>query len=328
MMKQFFKYIETISGDNTYFTCVEAPEKLRFTKDLVRVNFADLCPFDFEDVVFLQEKKLLLLWFIKKRENLTKIPVPVYSLMPFFRNSQDGIKIYEQSDARTVFVMKGGVLRSQLSVPNSRNIEEICDTLRREYSLSSFNNERVLPAPVFRNLIPFIRQDLASRNFKNNMTDYAVKFLIVLFAAFIVTDLAVYSYVSFSKSRSESALLSLRQENRELSAKVMKLVGDRALIDELSFEAAVTYGTVNTLNKIYSSALETGSEIMLAEFSSGRLTLNMVSNSGETLIKSLNKGLPRSDLKLISAAPWPADKSREYVQMELSVSAGGAKDEK
>ena len=119
---------------DSFFKYVKLPQKTRFSREAVELNYAASSPFENPNMIFMQERDNLYIWFYKiDIEGTFVIPEAFLICKALKDKMNNGVAMFQTSPLNIV-VIKNGVLYSQIS--RDKITDRETDILLKEFALS------------------------------------------------------------------------------------------------------------------------------------------------------------------------------------------------
>ena len=134
-----FWFLNVIPCNRTQFLSVKVPENVKLDKELIKINYGHLSPYEDFDIFYIIQDGVLYLWFIElsKKEDQGSLPECALILLSL-KNKEDGVYIFKRSDHCIVNAKKNGVITEQLIVP-CEEVDSIIGVLLIKYSFPKEN---------------------------------------------------------------------------------------------------------------------------------------------------------------------------------------------
>jgi len=137
MLELLLKYgvAEIVPMQKSYFHVAILPKKIKFSKELIRLNYEKLSPFDNAYILTYLEDKRLYLWFTQLK-NLKKIVIPeAFLIYQQLKMKNDGIYIFD-TEPKKVFIIKNNLLEN--TFVSTETDDTILNILKVEYLFEKY----------------------------------------------------------------------------------------------------------------------------------------------------------------------------------------------
>ena len=198
IIKTFLKkLINIVPIEDTYFVLVEKPKNIKLSKDAIYLNYKHLSPFKDGDLIYLQTKNNIFIWFTKyKLIDKNKIYIPEgYLIYKVIKSKKEAIGIAKKSESIYILsVVKNGLLLSQLTIKND-NLNQKITFLIKEYSLK---NPEKINIPISKLKLSFIDVFLFSKFSLelNKLYSFIIERLSMPISVFIILLTVFYFFIN------------------------------------------------------------------------------------------------------------------------------------
>ena len=322
------RFVDIVKCEYTYFVSIKIPDA-KINKDIVRLNYSYLSPFKESEILFLKEKDILYLWFVKsdKVNDKSIIYIPEgFLLFRRFNKNNDAIIINKIKSGVCIIVVKDGFLVAQF-VKNSVD-EKIVDMLKREYSLEnvkvinvsySIDFDWLSLEDIFR-FLSYLDFNATSvvRYIYEQLKAPAIIFLLLI----NIYSFLMYRYIYSSINAKTIELKELRNKNRDIKEKFNYLEKESKFFKQF-YNSELKYPSVySTLLSVSKSvSLSNGKISMYRQF---RDTINMLVKASSTsaIVSNIVKTKMFDDVNVVSVSQDSKDKTKEIGELQLKLKSG------
>ena len=317
-----------IDIEDTFFVRKEVPKSLKVNKEIIKINYMNLSPFENGDFVFFRKNSILYMWFFDRsaieRKNGAILVPESFLIYVFFSKKigkKNAIIIKESKDKKFVLVIREGELVSQF-VSKEKN-DEIVDKLTRKFSLKNFKvigmNETLdLSFFSFRDFLVFLKfgyEKFSDKRIFESLYNLAVSFMINLFITINLFTLFSYFYLSLTVSNKEKQLYSLEQSNVSLKKYFKEMVKEEKFTNEF-FGKELAYPPLYSCVATISECVYKGNGFILSyHYTRDSIYIRVKAKSVSSIVKNLlNTGF-FEDVKLLDTSRYSKLNNTEFLEV-------------
>ena len=317
-----YNFVKIVPFEETFFHTATLPKKIKFTKELLKLNYAKYSPLENSNLVSLSNNKDLLLWFFEKDyDEYIVIPESYLAFKSFVKEHTNGIFVIKD-DVFKILIIKNSKL---VNIFTTNEVDELTLSLTMdEYQLQ---DKYDIDKQSYKIILEQSKKDLALKDFINfnqltldkdtllkdmvSSLSYPLSFLVVfsMFVSYTQTYLLnadiekLQDKYIVEKSKNAEIREALNKHNKEI--KKYKEFFDKELLYIDGFEvlsklygifkpdekANLKFISLNGLNLRIQVQTELDSVEILNR-------LNTISYFKEVVIQSTHK--PRNKMKVVT----------------------------
>jgi len=318
----FKKLVNIVPAEDTYFTYVEKPKPVKFSKEVIILNYKSLSPFENGDLLYLQTKKNIYIWFTKHRLIDKKIHIPEgYLIYKRFKREKNASIIYNKSkDKSILLIVKNHTLVSQL-VSRKENLEQKVDLLIKEHSLK--NPKKIIINSQKMNLT--ILDILEFSNFeinKENLIEFGTKFILMPISIVLIINgifyVAMNSYLKEKINEKKIYLQQLKEKNKDIKSIIYQLEEKKVFWQEFIIQEKNHPSFHYILNEIAKVIKSNNGYINRLEFEGNFLSIWAGLRGNTSLVvQSLLDTELFKDIKIVSSVKDRKKEGYEIINMEI-----------
>ncbi|HIE58636.1 MAG TPA: hypothetical protein EYH43_06625 [Persephonella sp.] len=317
------KLINIITVEDTYFVFVQKPQNVKLSKEAIFLNYKHLSPFKNGDLIYLQTKNSIFIWFTKnKLSNKNKVYIPEgYLIYKSLKTKKEAIGITEKTkDTYILSVIKNNLLLSQIIVKNS-NLNQKILFLTKEYSLK---NPEKIDIPISKLNLSFTDILLFS-NFsfkKEELYKSTLKTISLPISIFVILQTIFFFLMSQhleEKIKEKTDYLNKLKEQTKDTKKLLYLLEEKKQFWETFLKTEKKYPSIYyVLNEIAKVISSKNGYINSLEFNENVITLWAGLKAGDTsLVNDLLKTGVFKEVKIISSVKDRHKDNYEIINMEI-----------
>jgi len=317
------KFLEILPIEDTQLVIVNVAEKIKPTKELVRLNYSQLSIFKDGDFVFYKENGELFIWFTKQKLS-KKLHIPeAYLIYEAFRDKGDVIVLKKSENTRCVLVIKGGALKTQFCKKGEINSEHI-ELIKKRHLLDKPEFIEIEDSfefkPTLDSVIKFYRSvDLNQKNLLTGVYEI-VKTLAIIILFFInLYGLIGYFYVNYQVKRSKSELFMLQKKNKDIKEKFEVLKKEHIFFKKFAANELVYPPFPQILDLIAEVVEKNNGKIRKYNQYMGFVELEVISPSTSKIASELLSNSYFKDVQITSTYQYFKDKTKEIGNLKISL---------
>ncbi len=317
MIQLLENFIEIAPIENTFFMSVNKPQ-VRFTKEVLKMNYIHLSPFgENSDLAFFIHKKKIYIWFFKNdnTQNSKKLKIPEaliifqQALKKLNKNSLSVIVEYKKNSSTFYLVIKDGFLASQIA--SKDNSPSYIDKLKKEHSLNETKTLTIqadqalkgyLKKTEFGTFVNFLIQNssLDLKGFIENFIEVSKMPLIVLFLLLNIYTIASYFIASRYLNKEKAVYAQLKEKNTKIVKKFetmekLENFWRNFFINEMRYS-----NLLPALNAIAKATISVGGKITNITASGGTIQATIDTDSSSKIVQQVMKSGLFSTAQIIS----------------------------
>lgn len=328
------KFIQIIPIEETYLRIFEKPAKVRFSKQVVSVNYGSLSPFTGGDHLFCQYDAALFVWYLKEmadKEAFIHIP-EAYLAWRFFKERKNALILLPRKGFLSFLLIQDGVLRAQIIRNTCEGEGEVIDLLKREYSLNQVEIIRLAPTVTFKislhDLVTFADIDIKP----TNLFETTISLLkIPLIAALLITSgFYMYSDMQLESHFVERKkyLAKIKLENGDLQSSLEQLREQSSYWRDFISKEQAYPDYYQLLAALTNLVKQNGGYLNMVEYTDNRMTIwtGLKTSEAEIIKKLLATGLLQ-EVKLLSSVKDSSKPDFQLYNLSIIIRArqlGGA----
>ncbi len=317
-------FIKVIPVEDTFFIKDNIPPNVKFTYDVVKLNYLDKSPFKNGDIIFLQKEDEIYIWFTRYPLEENKVYIPESYLLIKQANLENGFIIFKKRNYTTILVIKNNQLQSQITYKgNIPQLQIKLKLLEKEHSLK---NPKVLEITEFKpkydikDLIKFSRVDFSLENVIKAVLNNISIPLSIFFLGLLTYKFLDVKYLEKKKSHLEEKLFQLKVENKGIKKKI-QLAKEKSQFWNDFVEKELKYPfpivVISNFAKIVNKYEGFIDDIIYSP-DVVSVSVGLPKKRGNFIQELLNTGLFK-DIKILGSSPDRLSKDYEVLSVELYV---------
>lgn len=191
-----YNFITVLPFSSTFFHATILPKKLKFTKELLALNYSKFAPYQNPNIINLSNDKHLMLWFYKQEvDSLIVVPESYIIYKELKPNKQDSIYIMQDINIIKVIIIKNQQLINVFTLDTfdeevitlSMDEAQVFNKIHINSNEYATLKEKALNSLTLKEFYLFHRLDLDRKKILNQLIDktsYPLAFFII-FAIFV-----------------------------------------------------------------------------------------------------------------------------------------------
>jgi hypothetical protein len=313
--------------EKTYLEVVPLSDKIRLSREMVRLNYLALSPFSDGDVQYVRQAERLLLWFTPETlHGQAWVCVPeAYLLHIAYPSATDTILLMQRADATIFLVRKGSSLLSQVIVRDCEgsevDVEKTVLMLQREYSLVDAQVINVISEPLkprWPQLLECAHFDWRADRLLPRVAEEcklpAILFMLIL----CLYGLGAKVFLEHQLDSSRAQLLALKEQNRELNLDIESTLLERDFWQGMHDQITSTPDFYRVMDGIATAAKLSRCQIVSVNYRGEevRLSARAQGNENDLVSRLLDKEVFR-EVQLISSRQSIGNRHAKDIEVRL-----------
>ena len=300
-------YIAIVPSKDTYFYTTSLPKNTKLSKDLLKLNYEKHSPFKPQEIITVEEKTELLLWFCKKSISAPVAIPEDYLLYQILKTEhQNALFLLETPECKKALVIKEGRLRNafvmEIADPSflemskdEYGVHDVIEYNLEQYLLLAQRSLKLLNLPLLYKFsqISLDPKELVEKTIEQ--ASYPISFLL-LFAVLI----NFYHNSSLQKEIDTltQSYQDVRQGNQDLIDTMYQHNQEVELYEEFISKELLYADPLLLLEKLY-GVLEENEESSLYSLSATQGKLSVKIQTSKSPVELLNKLAALSDFERV-----------------------------
>jgi len=300
-------YIVLIPSQHTYFYKVNLPKNIKLSKELLQLNYESYSPFKPKEIIAIEEKTNLLLWFCANTITAPiAIPEDYLLYLTLKKQHSNAITLLETTRFTKVIVIKNSQLENIFSTDNVNQsflqictdeygIENVVTYTKDQYRALLKNSQKNLSLTL---LYKFFRVDLQPKELLKKTIEkasYPLSFLLIF-------SMAINFYHNSSLEKEINLLTSeyknLQHKNQNLADALQKHNKQMKFYQTFVTQELLYPDPFTVLQKLYKVVEEErGSSLYLLSATQGKLSVKI--QTSKNPVELLNKLSALSEFKSV-----------------------------
>jgi len=316
------QYVAIVPSKESYFYTTTLPKNTKLSKELLRLNYEKHSPFKPKEIISIEEKSKLLLWFCKESIT-TPIAIPedylLYQLLK--QEHQNTLILLQTPEYKKALVIKEACLQGVFVVQNndsnflaiSKDEYGVCEVVEHDleqYHLLLKRSLKLLNLPL---LYKFLRFTLEPKKLLNKTVEQASLPLSFL----LIFAILINFYHNTSLQKKINALTQsyqeIRQNNQSLIDAIHKHNQEVALFEEFIAKELLYPDPLLVLEQLYEILQKMqGATLYSLSATQGKLSIKV--QTSKNPIELLNKltQLSKIERVLLGTTHRPKDANPIY----------------
>ncbi len=315
------RFFEILPIEETQLVIVDIAEKVKPTKELIRLNYSQLSIFKDGDFVFYKEKDKLFIWFTGLRLG-KKLYVPeAFLIYETFKGKGSAVILKSAKGKSCVLIIKNSSLEAQFCRKGEINSEYL-ELIRKKYSLDNADiieiDDTISLKVSLSSILRFSRSiDLNPKVLLER--GYETIKIPTIVALFLINvyGLSMYVYIHSQIKRSKDELITLKVENKKIKKK-FELLKNESKFFKTFVASELKYPSFpETLDLVARIVLKNKAKIRMYNQYEGEVELEVISSSTSSLANELLSTKFFKDVQIISTSQYFRDKTKEIGRLKL-----------